>query len=62
MRRPISSISLQYFDDRDWQPGRNRMKVNAPGFYALDRSPYRRRGEGPPFAKPEFEFDPRMTA
>ncbi len=28
-------IELQYLNYRDWQPGKNRMKVEAPGLYAL---------------------------
>ncbi|MEO6566178.1 MAG: DUF3570 domain-containing protein [Casimicrobiaceae bacterium] len=28
-------IELQYLNYRDWQPGRKRMKVEAPGLYAL---------------------------
>lgn len=28
-------FELQYLSYRDWQPGRNRMKVDAPAFYAL---------------------------
>ena len=30
-----STVELQYLNYRDWQPGRNRMKVHAPAFYAL---------------------------
>ena len=28
-------FELQYLSYRDWQPGQNRMKVDAPAFYAL---------------------------
>jgi len=28
-------FELQYLSYRDWQPGRNRMSVDAPAFYAL---------------------------
>jgi hypothetical protein len=28
-------VELQYLSYRDWQPGRNRMTVDAPAFYAL---------------------------
>lgn len=28
-------LELQYLSYRDWQPGRDRMKVDAPAFYAL---------------------------
>ncbi len=28
-------FEVQYLSYRDWQPGRNRMKVDAPAFYAL---------------------------
>jgi hypothetical protein len=28
-------FELQYLSYRDWQPGKNRMKVDAPAFYAL---------------------------
>jgi hypothetical protein len=28
-------FEMQYLSYRDWQPGRNRMTVNAPAFYAL---------------------------
>ena len=28
-------VELQYLNYRDWQPGRDRMQVHAPAFYAL---------------------------
>ena len=28
-------FELQYLSYRDWQPGKNRMTVDAPSFYAL---------------------------
>ncbi len=30
-----TTVELQYLNYRDWQPGRKRMKVYAPAFYAL---------------------------